>query len=163
MFSSSPERPIQSKTEDQLERARFIERLVAAIVNPTTKRSTGVVVGITGSWGSGKSSLLNLLKQKLEEQYPDALVIRFDPWLVSGRNDLIAEFLGELIGTINADERRLGRFKQLGATIAQYGAQLAPLGNLWTPGLGAIFSGGFHAAEKALSHKESLRKQAAEY
>ena len=153
---SAPERPIQSANEDKLERARFIERLASALVNPNTKKSTGVVVGITGSWGSGKSSLLNLLKERLEDQYPDALIVRFDPWLVSGRNDLIAEFLGELIGTINADEKRLAKFKALGATVAQYGAQLASLGNLVAPGLGAIFSGSFRAAEKALSHKESL-------
>src|SRR5271168_1006253 len=122
----APERPIQSKAEDKLERGRFIERLAGALVNFETKKSTGVVVGITGSWGSGKSSLLNLLKEYIEDEYPDALVVRFDPWLVSGRNDLIAEFLGELIGTIKAGERRLAKFKRLGGIIAEYGAQLAP-------------------------------------
>jgi energy-coupling factor transporter ATP-binding protein EcfA2 len=153
---SAPERPIESSDQDKLERSRFIDRLSSSLVNADTKRSTGVVVGITGSWGSGKSSLLNLLKEHLERQYSDALVVRFDPWLVSGRNDLIAEFLGELIGTINADEKRRAKFKKLGATFAQYGAQLAPLGNLWAPGLGAVFSGSFRAAERALSNKESL-------
>src|SRR6266550_507177 len=102
-ISSAPERSIQSKAEDKLERSRFIERLASAVVNPTTRKSTGVAVGITGPWGSGKSSILNLLREHLKTQYPDALVVQFDPWLVSGRNDLIAEFLGELIGTINAD------------------------------------------------------------
>jgi energy-coupling factor transporter ATP-binding protein EcfA2 len=153
---SAPERPIQNKAEDKLERARFIERLASALINPETKKSTGVVVGITGPWGSGKSSLLNLLREHIQEKYPDALVISFDPWLVSGRNDLIAEFLGEMIGTINATEKRKAKFKRLGATIAQYGAQLASLGNLWMPGLGAIVGGGFKTAEKALSNKKSL-------
>lgn len=153
---SAPERPIQGKAEDQLERARFIERLASALVNPEFKKSTGVVVGITGPWGSGKSSILNLLNEYLVEKYPNALVVRFDPWLVSGRNDLIAEFLGELIGTINADEKRRAKFKDIGATIAQYGAQLAPLSNLFAPGLSAIVAGGLGAAERALSTKESL-------
>jgi predicted KAP-like P-loop ATPase len=153
---SRPERPIQTSVEDKLERSRFIERLTAALVNPTSGKSTGVVIGITGPWGSGKSSILNLLREHIRAKYKDALVVRFDPWLVSGRNDLIAEFLGEMIGTINADEQRLGKFKKLGTTIAQYGAQLSPVGNLWVPGIGAILSGGFHAAEKALSNKASL-------
>jgi energy-coupling factor transporter ATP-binding protein EcfA2 len=153
---SAPERPIQNKAEDKLERARFIERLASALINPETKNSTGVVVGITGPWGSGKSSLLNLLREHIQEKYPDALVVSFDPWLVSGRNDLIAEFLGEMIGTINATEKRKAKFKRLGATIAQYGAQLASLGNLWMPGLGAIVGGGFKTAEKALPNKKSL-------
>ena len=153
---SAPERPIENKNDDKLERGRFIERLAAALVNTETQKSTGVVVGITGSWGSGKSSLLNLLREHLREKFPNALIVTFDPWLVSGRNDLIAEFFGEIIGTINADEKRRASFKDLGTTIAQYGAQLAPLSNLLSPGLGAILSGGFHAAEKALSKRESL-------
>lgn len=155
-ISSTPERAIERKADDKLERSRFIERLTSAIVNPETQKSTGVVVGITGPWGSGKSSILNLLKERLKEQYPDALVVRFDPWLVSGRNDLIAEFLGELIGTINADEKRLAKFKKLGVTIAEYGAQLAPFGNLWAPGIGAMVTGTFQAAKKVFSNKDSL-------
>src|SRR5689334_19065772 len=110
-FSTAPERPIQGKVDDKLERSRFIERLSLAVVNSETQKSTGVVVGITGSWGSGKSSILNLLSEYLAQQYPDSLIVKFDPWLVSGRNDLIAEFLGELIGTINADGKRRAKFK----------------------------------------------------
>lgn len=153
---TGPERAIQSSSEDKLERSRFIERLASALVNPATKKSTGVVVGIAGPWGSGKSSILNLLQEHLREKYEDALIVRFDPWLVSGRNDLIAEFLGELIGTIKADEKRAEKFKKLGSTIAQYGAQLSPVGNLLIPGIGSVASGGFKAMEKALSKKESL-------
>jgi energy-coupling factor transporter ATP-binding protein EcfA2 len=154
--TSTPERPIQKKEEDQLGRARFVERLTLALVNSETRKSTGVIVGITGAWGSGKSSLLNLLKERLQEKYPDALIVRFDPWLVSGRNDLIAEFLGEIIGTINADEKRRATFKKIGGTIAEYGGQLAPLGSLFMPGLGAMLKGGFQAAAHALKSKESL-------
>lgn len=154
--SASPERPIQTRGDDKLERSRFIERLASALVNSKTNKSTGVVVGITGPWGSGKSSILNLLREHLTQRYADAVVVRFDPWLVSGRNDLIAEFLGELIGTIKADVRLVGKFKKLGSTLAQYGAQLAPVGNLWHPGVGTIFSSGFRAMETALSKKESL-------
>jgi predicted KAP-like P-loop ATPase len=106
--------------------------------------------------GQRQVSLLNLLKEHLEHQYDDALVVRFDPWLVSGRNDLIAEFLGELIGTINADEARAAKFKSLSASIARYGAQLAPWGNVLLPGLGAILKGSFEAAQAALSKKSSL-------
>jgi hypothetical protein len=153
---TGPERPIQTSTEDQLERSRFIERLTSALVNPDTEKSTGLVVGIAGPWGSGKSSILNLLREHIQLKYEEALVVRFDPWLVSGRDDIIAEFLGELIGTINSDQRRSEKLKKLGTTLAQYGAQLSPVGNLLIPGFGSIVSGGFKAMEKALSKKESL-------
>src|SRR5689334_829734 len=98
--ASGPERPIQRSDEDKLERGQFIARLTAALIDPATSKSTGVVIGITGPWGSGKSSILNLLQENIKAQYPDALIVRFDPWLVSGRDDLVAEFLGELTGTI---------------------------------------------------------------
>jgi hypothetical protein len=142
---SAPERAIQSSAQDKLERSFFIERLASALVYPKSTKSTGVVVGITGPWGSGKSSILNLLQEYIQAKYPEAIVVRFDPWLVSGRNDLVAEFLGELIGTINADAKRRGKYKKIGETIAQYGAQLAPVANLLAPGFAAAAIGGFQA------------------
>jgi hypothetical protein len=156
MLSSQPERAIKTNAEDKLERSRFVERLCAALVNPTTRQSSGVVIGITGPWGSGKSSILNLLVEQLKVKHDDALVVRFDPWLVQGRNDLIAEFFGELIGTIKSDEKRFAKFRKLGETITAYGAHLAPLGDIWMPGLGGMLRGGLKAAETALSKKESL-------
>src|SRR5262249_49345134 len=132
-ITAHPERPIQSSTDDKLERSQFVERLTSALVNPDTGKSTGIVVGITGVWGSGKSSILNLLREHVKAKYDDALIVRFDPWLVSGRNDLIAEFLGELIGTIKSDRKLIEKFKKLGATVAKYGAQLAPFSNLVMP------------------------------
>src|SRR5436309_4284924 len=75
-----PERPIESSADDRLERSLFIERLASALVNPVTGRSTGIVVGITGPWGSGKSSILNLLREWIKARYEDALVVQFDPW-----------------------------------------------------------------------------------
>jgi hypothetical protein len=153
---NAPERAIESRAEDKLERSQFIERLTLALVNSSTGKSTGLVIGITGPWGSGKSSILNLLHEHLKGMYEDALIVRFDPWLVSGRDDLIAEFLGELIGTINANQSQKDRFKKLVAKVAEYGAQLAPVSNLLVPGMGAIASGGFKALQTAFSEKMSL-------
>lgn len=154
--STHPERPIEDYSNDKLERNRFIERLADAVISPSGNRSTGVVIGITGPWGSGKSSILNLFRRYLEQHHENALVINFDPWLVSGRNDLIAEFFGELIGTINADKKQMESLKNLAKTVAEYGAQLAPVGDLWVAGAGRILSSGLNAMKSALSNKRSL-------
>src|SRR5215470_382754 len=98
-----PERPIETATEDVLGRGAFVRRLSHALIHPATRRSTGVVVGLAGRWGSGKSSILNLLQSDIKETYPGALVVRFNPWLVSGRNDLITEFIRELIAAIKSE------------------------------------------------------------
>ncbi len=150
-----PERAIHTSADDRLERSQFIERLTAAVVSPATARATGAVIGITGPWGSGKTSVLNLLSEHIKEKHQDALVVRFDPWLVSGRNDLIAEFLGELIGAINADQKHAEKFKKLGKTLAQYGGQLAPISNLLLPGVGEMASAGFHVMERRSRKKRA--------
>lgn len=151
-----PERPIRSQSEDVLERERFIRRLTAALINENTRRATGVVIGITGPWGSGKSSILNLLREHIETTYEDALVVPYDPWLVSGRNDLISEFIRELIGTIKSRPKLKRKLLEFTKTVTKYGAQLAPTADLWLPGAGTAARGGLKALEATLSREESL-------
>jgi predicted KAP-like P-loop ATPase len=155
-IADKPERPIEQKADDFLDRGDFVERLARSLVAPDG-RSTGIVIGLTGSWGSGKSSILNLLREHLRLQYPDAiLIVNFDPWLVSGRDDLITQFLAQVIGTINSEPKLRDRLKGISKTLAAYGSQLSPIANLIKPGLGAVFKGGFALVEKALSGSKNL-------
>ena len=73
------ERPISTAAEDKLERGAFIGRLCDAVIARGTDKATGVIIGITGPWGSGKSSVLNLLSDHIRENYADAVLVRFDP------------------------------------------------------------------------------------
>jgi predicted KAP-like P-loop ATPase len=151
-----PERPIERASEDVLGRMNFVRRLADALVDKSTKKSRGIAIGITGAWGSGKSSVLNLLRQHIKETYPHALVVSFDPWLVSGRNDLISEFIRELTRTINADPQASAQLKKIGATIAKYGEYIAPVAATWLPILGPIIKGGGGLIREAMKSDESL-------
>src|SRR5258708_846006 len=135
-----PERPILSQRDDKLERSGFVRRLTDALVDPSNGRSTGVVVGITGQWGSGKSSILNLLSENIKLDYKDALVVRFDPWLISGRNDLVTQFIGELIRSIQREPRVKARLGAAVDILVKYGEHLAPVGGLWIPFLGSAIN-----------------------
>lgn len=150
-----PERPIETKSDDSLNRGEFIGRLSKSLV---TSRgiSTGIVVGLTGSWGSGKSSLLNLLREHLKLQYPEILIVNFDPWLVSGRDDLITQFLAQVIGTINSEPKLHDKLKSISKTLAKYGSQLSPIVNVVKPGLGTILRSSFAVVEQALSGTKDL-------
>jgi energy-coupling factor transporter ATP-binding protein EcfA2 len=126
----SPERPINTPDQDKLERRGFIARLCHAVIDRNTKKATGAIIGITGPWGSGKSSILNLLDQYIKADYPDAIVVRFDPWLISGRNDLISEFITELIAELRQAPNGKQRFKKTITKLVGYGNTLTPLADL---------------------------------
>jgi hypothetical protein len=96
------------------------------------------------------------LRENIESKFPNALVVQFDPWLVSSRDDLLAEFFNELIGTINVSDKRNKKFKKLAAILTTYGTHIAPIGNLHTPGLGTIISALFNTFNKFFSRPQSL-------
>jgi hypothetical protein len=151
-----PERPIETQTEDALERSPFVRRLADALIDPLTGKARGLAIGIAGPWGSGKSSVLNLLQQHIKIAYPKSVVVRFDPWLVSGRNDLITEFLIELIRTINADPKVKDQLRGLANTVVKYGEYLAPVASTWIPFLGSIIKGSSAVIKDAIKSDESL-------
>ena len=138
---SGPERPIETEDQDALDRHQFVVRLARAVIDKN-KRATGVVVGVTGAWGSGKSSVLNLLCNYLNSEHPEAVVVCFDPWLISGRNDLIAEFIGELISATQKNPKIKKSLKILTKTFATYGKHLAPVANVVLPGAGIPIAAG---------------------
>lgn len=123
---ASPERPILEASQDALERGRFVERLAGALIGRNTAQATGMVLGLTGSWGSGKSSLLNLLAAHIQEKYPQVVLVRFDPWLISGRNDLIMEFIGELLAALQLKGGTGRDYLNLAKALVDYGVRLSP-------------------------------------
>jgi len=50
--------PIRSLSEDRLGRRKFAQALAAEVVAAPVAR--GYVMGLTGPWGSGKTSILNM-------------------------------------------------------------------------------------------------------
>lgn len=132
----SPERPIVSKKQDRLGRHQFAVRICRALVDSATKKSTGVVVGVAGSWGSGKSSVLNLVAEHLRQAYPETLVVRFNPWLVTDHVSLIGEFFREINGAINTSSKFARGLKKLTRRIGDYADALAPIVEQGVPGGG---------------------------
>lgn len=96
MARASNDRPILNKTDDLLSRSSFASRLCRTLIDAETRVSSGVVVGISGPWGSGKSSVLNLIYNELTSEFSNAIVVRFDPWLVSGREQLVRSLIAEI-------------------------------------------------------------------
>lgn len=69
--------------------------------------ATGVTVGLTGPWGTGKSSLLNMVENEIRDSFPNSVCVRFNPWLVGDHKELIGQFFSEWIMAL--DSSRLTR------------------------------------------------------
>ncbi|MGH9412568.1 MAG: P-loop NTPase fold protein [Terriglobales bacterium] len=70
------EAPISNSEEDLFGLDHFIDALASTVLHgPNT------VVALAGALGSGKSSALNLLDEKLRKEKPEPVVVRFSPWL----------------------------------------------------------------------------------
>lgn len=75
------------------------DRLVVGLANLITNRKTQapLTIGLYGPWGSGKSSFLSQLTNKLPRNYP---VARFNPWRSSG-GEVWPGLIGEIAPLID--------------------------------------------------------------
>ena len=94
--------PIESDDKDNFGFAKIAEKLAKAVTHDDAQ--AGIVVGIEGAWGSGKSSLLQLLYKKLTEQENNPSIIKFDPWIIGTRDQLVRTLINSIIAEIKKME-----------------------------------------------------------
>src|SRR5437867_9836929 len=102
----SSDNPINDASEDLLGRVDVAKNLATEIRE--LDASEGFVVAITGLWGSGKTSLVNLVRRELETQ-PALVVIDFNPWMFSGAEQLVDVFFAELAAQLKIKPGKVGR------------------------------------------------------
>lgn len=112
-----PDLPIKSSAEDLLSRASFSRALADAVLGYAHKES--VVTALYGEWGSGKSSVVNLVLERVEEVAAGMpadfrpIVVKFNPWNYSDQNQLVEQFFRSLSvalkrGDPGADAKKAG-------------------------------------------------------
>jgi predicted KAP-like P-loop ATPase len=114
--------PIESSDQDELGRVRVAETLAREILS--LDASAGCVVGILGPWGSGKTSLLNLMRGDLKKSDRDLAILEFNPWMFSGTDELLQTFFIEVGAQFRG---RTDRLAELANDIEAYGEIVAPL------------------------------------
>jgi hypothetical protein len=91
--------PLTDRQHDRLNRAAFADR-IAGVLHGLPK-GTGLVVGIHGPWGDGKTTVLNLLRTDLSSN--DAIVVRdFNPWRLTDDEAMLRGFFSVLAEAIGA-------------------------------------------------------------
>ena len=117
--------PIREPSEDRLGRAALAESLAKQIQRADA--SEGLVVGVLGPWGSGKTSFVNLVRHYLTSE--DVPVLSFNPWMFSGTEHLVQAFFSELA----AHFRFRRELRNIGKVLVNYGELLsvAPVVGPW--------------------------------
>jgi len=92
--------PIQFEHQDLLNRNKFVEDFYEEIISLPFPDS--FVFGLYGSWGEGKTSVINLLKSKFKSKKNDKfLIVDFDPWYFKDEKAILSAFYRNVERTIS--------------------------------------------------------------
>ena len=144
----SADRAINCCAEDLLGRATFSRRLGQAICE--YKGTDSLVLGVFGKWGTGKTSVINMALQTVEEITKDVekkpIILRFSPWNYSDKDNLIWLFFNELQIKIELEGNE--EFKKKVASILKDYAGIFDVASL-IPGVGTAVAAVLKTASQA--------------
>ncbi|WP_186192604.1 KAP family P-loop NTPase fold protein [Burkholderia gladioli] len=93
--------PDAPASRDALQREDFIKSVVDWA---TLEGQDGHVIGLEGEWGTGKSTLLEIILDKLGSR-TDIVVVKLNPWMVSGSDALVEFILTQLAASIEHESK----------------------------------------------------------
>lgn len=96
-----------SGTQDHFERMSHVE-LLAAKMKATSGSDQSFAIGIVGKWGSGKTTFMNTLREKLKG---DAAIVQltFNPWRHATSGRFARDFLMTLAREVAMFDRNAGK------------------------------------------------------
>lgn len=107
----SPDLPIAKLEEDGLNRGSFAESLAKTLVQYSFPSS--LTIGLYGEWGSGKTSLLNMVFENVEQIDDGVVVLRFNPWLCSDSKQLVTQFFKQMATAIKLKNKKAEKVWEL--------------------------------------------------
>ena len=120
-----PEKPIISKNEDLLGRKKVASDLAKEIEHYKDKDS--LTIGIVGKWGSGKTSFINMVLESFKGNN-NYIVIKFNPWNISSRKQLISDFFLQLSNNIKKENESNEIIGTIGKSLGTLSKFFKPLG-----------------------------------
>ena len=95
-------------TEIKLEnnQIKYAKTLVKKLKNTDLSKES-FAVGITGEWGSGKSTFLNTMKEKIGKDFAE--IVEFNPWLCNSPEQVTQDFFATLIDKLSPKHSTLSR------------------------------------------------------
>ncbi len=133
--------PIEKRADDRLGRAQFADAIAQHIIDGNL--SDGAVVAVMGPWGSGKTSVLNMVREALGERPDDVEIFDFNPWYFSGTQQLVEHFFADTAArfTESGDEtltKAAGVLKRYAGVVRPAAHLSTVLGALGVPGVSIL-------------------------
>lgn len=89
------DRPISKVSDDSLNRSGFSKRLANAIRSVPGDES--LVLALYGPWGSGKSSIKNMMLEELRsDDWTCPIILEFNPWRLGDESQLLVSFFSDV-------------------------------------------------------------------
>lgn len=137
--SSAADNPVATSDQDRIGRLGVANDFAKRVL--TIDASEGLVVGVLGPWGSGKTSFINLMRPELERR--GAKILDFNPWMFSGAEQLVDFFFSEL----SAQLRFKAGLDEVGKRLEAYGELFSSMS--WIPVVGPYIGHGHDLAKFA--------------
>jgi len=117
--------------KELLDREEYANTISRTIIERIDNAHEGFVFGISGRWGEGKSTLLDLIAHKLQKN-SDIMVIRFNAWKYSETKESLRREFIELLSEKLAPNKKIDRLK--------FEFSLVKINWLYLLGMIAVFS-----------------------
>lgn len=160
----------QPTSDDLLDTKQYAEVLADYIHDCATP----LTVAIQGDWGSGKTSTMQMVENRLREEHGNAeLIVKFNTWQYSQMNmsdSLVLALMSHLIESVATDIGKAGQdngelahskrklLRRLGKSFASSAAVAAREVAKWVPTMGVIVQ----SAESGIEAFKEYREQADE-
>lgn len=122
------DKPIKTSEQDLLGRTTFSRQLGEAINSYDGK--DGLVLGLFGKWGTGKTSILNMVVKEInclsESDDDRPIIVNFSPWNYTDKDNLISLFFRVLKNKLDMDKYEEIR-KEIGKALTDYSDALDAL------------------------------------
>ena len=108
------DKPIQHVENDEYGRKKYVDNLAYAIL------TDGLIVGVEGEWGSGKTSIKNMLIERLQQMpLPSRKthLIEFDAWMYSRSGEMVSALFSEISAGLSP---RLKWYQRLRVRLSGY-------------------------------------------
>lgn len=90
---------ITDKSQDLLHRENFVSQLREEIAKIECSQES-FVFGLQGNWGTGKSSIMNLLLKDCQDD-ERLILVKYDPWVFADAEGMIVSFYQSIEQSIN--------------------------------------------------------------